>query len=72
MTQELFMEKLLDILDCEQEITLDTLLSDVEEWDSLSFVSFLAMVNVTSGKKIDPAKVRDAKYVKDLFNLIIK
>lgn len=31
MTQELFMEKLLDILDCEQEITLDTLLSDVEE-----------------------------------------
>lgn len=30
------------------------------------------MVNVTSGKKIDPAKVRDAKYVKDLFNLIIK
>lgn len=72
MREELFMEKLLDILDCEEEITMETLLNDIEEWDSLSFVSFLAMVNVNTGKKIEPAKVREAKYVKDLFNLIIK
>lgn len=72
MNQELFMEKMTEVLDCEQEITMETMLQDIEEWDSLSFVSFLAMVNVNTGKKIEPSKVREAECIGDLFKLTIE
>ena len=70
MDKEKFLEKMIDILDCEQEITMDTVLGDIEEWDSLSFVSFLAMANTTCGKKIIPADVRNASTIADLFELV--
>ena len=65
-----FLEKMMDILDCEQEITMDSILSDIEEWDSLSFVSFLAMANASYGKKVIPANVKAAKTIADLFEIV--
>lgn len=67
---ENFIEKLVDVLDTEEELTAATVLADLEEWDSLSFVSFLAFANATYGKKIVPADVRNARTVEDLYNLI--
>ena len=51
---EKFIEKMVDVLDSEEEITAETILSDLEEWDSLSVVSFMAM----------------AKTLKDLYELV--
>ena len=67
---EKFIEKMVDILDSEEEITMDTVLDDLEEWDSLSLVSFMAMANAAYGKKVVPADVKAAETIKDLYELV--
>lgn len=70
MKKEIFIEKMKEILDCSENFTFKTKLSEIEEWDSLSIVSFLAMANVESGKKIDITILREAKSIGDLYILI--
>jgi acyl carrier protein len=65
-----FLVKMQDLLDCEQSINMDTILSSLEEWDSLSFVSFLALANAKYGKKLLPKQVKEAKTIKDLYFLV--
>lgn len=67
---EKFLEKMIDILDCEQEVTMETELADLEEWDSLSLVSFMAMANAAYNKKVVPADVKMAKTIADLYELV--
>ena len=70
MTKETFLEKMADILDAEEEISFDTELSGLEEWDSLSIVSYIAMANASSGMKVDVKKVREAVTIGDLYDLL--
>lgn len=70
MTENAFIEKMVDLMDTEAELTMDTNLLDIEEWDSLSFVSFIAFANVQAGKKLTPDMVRSATTVSDLYHLI--
>lgn len=70
MTKEIFLEKMADILDVEDEIALDTHLITLEEWDSLSIVSYVAMANATCGKKVDIKKVKEAVTIQDLYDLL--
>ena len=70
MTKEIFLERMADILDVEDEIVLDTNLSELEEWDSLSIVSYVAMANANCGKKVDVKSVREAVTIQDLYNLL--
>lgn len=67
---EQFLEKMTDILDCEQEVAMDTVLTELEEWDSLSLVSFMAMANAAYNKKVIPADVKMAKTIADLYELV--
>lgn len=67
---EQFIEKMVDILDSEEEINMDTVLNDLEEWDSLSLVSFMAMANAAYGKKVVLADVKAAETIKDLYELV--
>lgn len=67
---EQFLEKMIDILDCEQEVTMETELADLEEWDSLSLVSFMAMANAAYNKKVIPADVKMARTIADLYELV--
>ncbi len=67
---EQFLEKMMDILDCEQDVTMETVLADLEEWDSLSLVSFMAMANAAYGKKVILADVKMAKTIEDLYELV--
>ena len=60
MTEELFLEKMADILDAEDDVTMDDVLADIEEWDSLSVVSYVAMANTSCGKKVNVKDVREA------------
>ena len=57
MTEELFLEKMADIL-------------DAEDWDSLSVVSYIAMANTSCGKKVNVKDVREAETIQDLYNLL--
>ncbi len=70
MTVEEFKEQMLDVLNREEEVELDDKLEDIEEWDSLGYVAFLAMAAEFTEKNIRASDVRGAKTVRDLYNLI--
>ena len=70
MTAEKFIAKLAELMDTEATLELSTRLTDIEDWDSLSMVSFFSFCNSTLGKKISPEQIKSAQTVKDLFTLI--
>lgn len=70
MTEKQFLEKMVDLLDTEEEVTLDTVLADIEEWDSISLVGFLAFANNHSNSKITAADVRKAQTINDLYEMV--
>ncbi|WP_196599569.1 phosphopantetheine-binding protein [Pectinatus frisingensis] len=72
MTKEKFIEKMADILDTEDKIGMDSILVDIEEWDSLSLVSFMALANVECKKKLSLTDVKQAKSINDLYTLLQK
>lgn len=71
MSEQEFITKMQDeVLDTESDISLDMTLDDVEEWDSLSFVSFIAMAKESGFINVNRDVVNEAKTVKDLFELV--
>ena len=71
MTEKEFLKEMKEnILDTETNIDLNTNLRDVEEWDSLSVVDFIARANVVLGKAIERDKVMKAETFADLYDLI--
>ncbi len=68
MTKDEFLELLIDTIDTEDEITSDTELSSIEEYDSIAILSLMNMhdeldVNVT------PESFKDLKSIDDLIRL---
>ena len=55
-----------------EEIVLEetTCAEDIEEWDSLSYVSFLALCSKVAKTHVEPDEVRNAQTVEDLYRLI--
>lgn len=56
----------------EGTLTPKTLLINIEEWDSVAFLSFIAMMDDEFGKTIKGSVVREQKTVADLMNLMEK
>ena len=53
-------------------LTLETQIQTHEKWDSLAFVSFLAIADSTYGVKVAPEDLRKAATVADLMKLVNK
>ena len=70
MNEEIFIEKMIDLMDTDEVINMDSLLVNIEEWDSLSYVAFLAMSSMFSDKEIAPIDVKNAKTIGDLYKLL--
>ena len=71
MNEQEFLEKMKDeVLDTEADISLDMKLEDVEEWDSLSFVSFIAMAKESGFSQVNRDSVNNAVTIQDLFELV--
>lgn len=71
MTAQEFLTKMKeDVLDTEMDVTLDTLLGDIEEWDSLGVVTFIAMAKAACGKKVERTAIVNAKTLQDLYDLL--
>ena len=70
MLEKEFIEKLTEMMDTEANLSMDTELAEIEEWDSLSYVAFLAMASTVPNKKVMPADVKAAKQVRDLYELL--
>lgn len=70
MKEQEFIEMVVELMDTEDDVTLDSVLDDLEDWDSLSYVVFLARCSKDAKSHVEPQEVRDAKTVRDLFELI--
>ena len=70
MTREEFLALMDEILDSEEPLTMDTVLDDMEEWDSLSYVMFQAQMLERLQKKMDPNAVKEAHTLADLYVLL--
>ena len=51
MTKNDFLAKIVEILDSTEEVTFETTLSDIEEWDSITVISVAAFLD-SLGKKV--------------------
>ena len=69
MDEKQFTEKMKAILDNE-DISLDTSLSEIEEWDSLSIVSYIAMANTVFGRKPSPEQIKGCASIRDLYLIL--
>lgn len=69
VNEQEFIKKMVDIMDTEDDITMDTRLEEIEEWDSLSYLAFLAMCTAGSDRKIDVSDVKQADTIRDLYRL---
>ena len=69
MTAEEFIKKLADLMDTDAELNLSTKLADVEDWDSLSMVSFFSFCDSKLGIRLAPEQIKSAQTVEDLFKL---
>lgn len=70
MEEKDFLDELVDMMDTEMELTMDTRLADVEEWDSLSHVAFMAFVATKGLGKVTPQDVKAAETVRDLYAMM--
>ena len=75
MKKKEFVDELKDALEIEdedQEITLETNLKDLEEYDSLSVLSIIAMIDKNFGKQIPSSDFVKVTTVSSLMELIGK
>jgi acyl carrier protein len=71
MTKRDFLDKIEEILEADAgSITGDESLDDLEGWDSLAVISFIAMVDETFGITLQAQKIADANTLQDLMSLI--
>lgn len=66
------LKEALEIEDEDQEITLETNLKDLEEYDSLSVLSIIAMIDKNFGKQIPSTDFTKVTTVSSLMDLIGK
>lgn len=70
ISKEDFLRDFKELLSINNDITFDTDLLDIVEWDSFSAVSFLAMAEEKYNIKIEPFSVAEAIFVEDLYNAL--
>lgn len=51
MTNEEFLTEMQDVLQTDEELTFETVLDDLEEWDSLSVMATMAFLEKSFGVK---------------------
>lgn len=66
---EILTEQMLEIFEID-EITSDTILRDLELWDSLSVISLLAVLDETYGINIEATELAEVITVSDLFAFV--
>ena len=70
--REEILEKIVDMLESDDDITAETALDDIFEWDSLMALSFIALAKKTYGKSVSSADLKNCETVNDLIDLVVK
>ena len=66
MNAEQFLEEMVEVLQTEEELTMDTLLEDLDEWDSLSVMATMAFLDKEFGVKTSLSDYKEMKTVEDI------
>lgn len=70
MNKELFLEAFKDVLQRDEDLTLDMKLEDIDEWDSLSKMATIAFVDKEFAKKLTFSDFDEMLIVSDIVNKI--
>ena len=65
MTKEVFIQKFSDILQTEEEITLNSILAELEDWDSLTTMAVVSAL-LENGKKITVKEIANCQTVGEI------
>jgi len=63
-----FLEVISEALDCEEELTIDQKVEDIEEWDSLGILSLVSMFD-EMGIPVELDKFENIETIKQLADL---
>lgn len=66
MTRDEFLIEMQDVLQTEEELTLDMALADIPEWDSLAIMSTMAFLDSRMGVKTGMADYATMKTIGDI------
>ena len=66
MNREQFLEEMVDVLQTEEELTMDTVLEDLDEWDSLSVMATMAFLDKEFGVKTSLSDYKEMKTIEDI------
>lgn len=71
MNRDEFLARIKDILQYEsdEELTFDTNLHDLDEWDSISIISVVAFLDSEFGKKVYVSDLQNVGTIEDLANM---
>jgi acyl carrier protein len=73
MNEQEFIASIEELLEIDPgSISLATQLDSLQEWDSLAFVSFLAMADSKYGVRVTPTELHESKSMADLMKLVEK
>lgn len=72
VVSEQFIADFKALLSTEDEISMDTDLLDIDEWDSFSAISFLNMIKEKYGIEAEPFAIAEAVLVEDLYEVVKK
>lgn len=72
MKTKLFLEKLHDELEIESilELTLDTVLFDLDEWDSLTVLSLISFIESEFSVHLSTEQIENFEKIEDLTNIL--
>lgn len=72
MTRKELIKRIEDLLDTDEGILKeDTVLDDIDEWDSLAKLSLLAFAKKELSISLTPNQIRDLETVADICDLLI-
>ena len=66
MTKEEFLVQMQDVLQTETQLTTDTVLADLDEWDSLSIMATMAFLDKNFGVKLQIADIKKFASIGDI------
>jgi len=70
MSKQDFLARLTGLLELDTALTGEEVLADLEAWDSMAVLSFMAMVDEEAGKTIAAQDIANSKTVNHLYALV--
>ena len=71
MNEQLFLANMEELFESDPgSVSLDQMLADTGKWDSLNFITFLAMAHSKYGVRVAPSDLKICKTIGDLQKLV--